>query len=64
MIDRANWAQSASKRLIDEFSNTAAIDTADYQLCSFILAAARLVSERPDFAQLVGERMESPRTAK
>lgn len=55
------WAQGAAARWVTEFIDDASIDTADYQLCSFVFAAAAVALTDPDVARRVGEIMESPR---
>lgn len=64
MGDQAQWAQIAASRLISEFSDVAAIETANYHLCSFILAAAKVVSNDPNLALRIGSLMEPERKAR
>lgn len=64
MSEQAQWAQMAASRLISEFSDVAAIETANYHLCSFILAAAKIVYDDADFALTVGSLMEPERKAR
>lgn len=59
--EKVEWAQDAARRFIEKFADAAAIDTADYQLCSFGLAAAAVALENEAFAARVGVLMESPR---
>jgi hypothetical protein len=56
-----SWARQAAERLLVEFSDATAIDTADYQLCSFIIAAAELALANDLFAAEVELRMEDKR---
>jgi hypothetical protein len=58
-----DWALDAAERILREFGDAPAIDTADYQLCGFILAAAKLATEDPDLARRIGAMMEPERTA-
>ncbi|MGZ8395514.1 MAG: hypothetical protein ACXW3X_02460 [Rhodoplanes sp.] len=55
------WAEDAARRLIERFSDSAAIDTADYQLCGFILAAATVALEDQGVAARIGALMEPMR---
>lgn len=55
------WARDAARKILDEFGNTASIDTANYQLCGFIIEAARLALEDAKVARRIGERMEPER---
>lgn len=55
------WTRMAARRLLDEFGEAAAIETADYQLCSFVLAAAEVALKSTEFARHVGELMGSKR---
>ncbi len=62
MNDMADWAQEAASELLHEFSDSMAIDTGDYQLCEFILAAAKIVMSNRVLAAEVGALMESRRS--
>lgn len=55
------WARDAAFRILTEFETEDAIDTANYQLCGFILAAAKIASENEDFARRIGCLMEQRR---
>ncbi len=57
----AAWAKRVAWMIIENHADAAAIDTADYRECSFILEAARLVLEDSSVAEHVGRRMEPPR---
>lgn len=57
----ATWAQDAADRLMAEFDG-GAIDTANYQLCGFIYAAAKLAQQDADLAARIGALMEPPRS--
>lgn len=59
-----NRAQQAANQLIGEFESAAAINTANYQLCEFILAAANLAKEDLDLAQKIGARMRENESKK
>lgn len=61
MTDVKDWAIQAANRLRVEFGDSACIDTANYQLCSFILAAAQVALKDEDVARRIGELMEPPR---
>jgi hypothetical protein len=61
MSQEARWSQEAAKKILDKFSDAAAIDTADYQLCSFFLASAKVAIESSEFAARVGALMETKR---
>jgi hypothetical protein len=56
------WARDAAARILTEFESADAIDTANYQLCGFILAAAKIAAENEDFARRIGDLMEQQRT--
>lgn len=58
---KRKWARQAAERLLIEFENAAAIDTANYQLCGFILAAATVAIEDDAVAQKIGDLMEPER---
>lgn len=55
------WARDAAARITSAFSDSAAIETADYQLCSFIMAAARIALLDDNCAEGLGSFMERPR---
>lgn len=55
------WAREAAARITSAFSDSAAIETADYQLCSFIMAAARIALLDDNCAERLGSFMERPR---
>lgn len=59
--DHAAWAVEAARDLLSKFSREASIDTANYRLCGFISAAARLASDDDDVARRIGALMEPPR---
>jgi hypothetical protein len=61
---RTEWAEDAARRFLNKFSASASIDTADYQLCSFALAAAAVALEDKAFAEKIGVLMKPPRIAK
>lgn len=63
MPNDKEWAIKAARRLRVEFADASAIETANYALCSFILAAAELALEDEEFARKLAERMDSPREA-
>lgn len=56
------WAEDAASKIIAEFAKSVAIDTAHYQLCGFMLAAAAVAQRDPEFARQIGELMEPPRS--
>lgn len=64
MSDQIRWAQSAANCLLSEFSDSAAIDTANYHLCAFILSAAKAVLSDKSVAQRVGDLMKPERDDK
>lgn len=55
------WARGAAQRLVDEFSDAVAIETAHYRLGGFILAAAALALEDASVAKRIAAKMEPPR---
>lgn len=55
------WAQEAARLILAEFEDAAAIDTADYQLCGFILAAAKVAGQDAALAARIGGLMEPQR---
>lgn len=61
MIDQKNWAITAAEQLRAEFGDTSSIDTADYQLCTFIMAAAELALRDENVARRIAELMEPQR---
>lgn len=63
MSEEIKRAEIAANRIISEFSDTVAIDTADYQLCAFIMGAARVASQNAEFARKIGALMEDKRKA-
>lgn len=50
-------ARRAAVRMLHEFEDSAAIETANTDLCAFIMAAARLILARPDIAKALDEYM-------
>jgi len=59
----SDWAIKAARRLKDEFEFASSIDTANYQLCGFIMAAAELALEDDEVARRIAEKMEPERRA-
>jgi len=59
--DAGKWAVDAAEKIVAEFAKAAAIETADYQLGGFIIAAAQVAQREPEFARMIGELMEEPR---
>jgi hypothetical protein len=55
------WAREAAVHITGAFSDSAAFETADYQLCSFIMAAARITLQDDNCAERIGSFMERPR---
>lgn len=62
MTTEADWAKSAAQRLLKDFGSAGAIETANYQLCGFILAAASLAVADPEVAARIGTLMEKDRS--
>jgi hypothetical protein len=58
---QGEWAREAAAKLLNEFADAAAIDTANYQLCGFILAAAKAALEDAAVAHKVESLMEPQR---
>jgi hypothetical protein len=58
MEDYTKLMQDAAKRLRDEFANAVAIETANYDMCWFVMAAAKLALEDEDIAARIGKKME------
>jgi hypothetical protein len=58
---RTSWAQKAARQIEQEYRDTAAIETANYMECGFILAAAQVAQQKPDVARQIGALMEPPR---
>lgn len=61
MDDVATLAIEAAERLRVEFADSAAIETANYQICGFIMAAARVAIEDREVAARIGALMEPRR---
>jgi hypothetical protein len=57
----AAWSQGAARIILDKFEDAAAIDTANYRLCGFIIAAAKIALEDEDIAVRIAESMEPER---
>lgn len=55
------WARYAAQMILTRHSDEAAIDTADYRECSFILEAARLALTDDGLASKIGGAMEPRR---
>lgn len=55
MTRKSKWAQSTALHLLTQFTDAAAIDTADYQLVSFIKAAAEMAIQDSAFAKKIEE---------
>ncbi|WP_144378514.1 hypothetical protein [Mesorhizobium amorphae] len=53
--DAAKWAVDAAEKIVAEFAKAAAIETADYQLGGFIIAAAQVAQHEPEFARMIGD---------
>lgn len=60
-MEPSEWARLAAKRLLKEHSHEAAIETADYRECSFIIEAARLALADDAVAAKIGAAMEAKR---
>lgn len=60
-FDVAEWGQRAAQEIMDEHAGAAALDTADYMVCSFVEAAARLALADKTIAERIGALMEPPR---
>ena len=58
MNDKETRVRSIASTLLREFKDTAAIDTANYLECGFIIAAAELCVVDYAFARAVGKHME------
>jgi len=52
----AERAASVARQIVESYADAAAIETADYRECSFILEAARLADE--GLAARLGARLE------
>lgn len=55
------WARRAAREIIENHGNQAAIDTANYRECGFIMAATKLALEDAGVAARIGQMIESPR---
>ena len=60
--NREKWAYDAATMVLENHENAAAISTANYIECGFIIAAARMCRIDPAFAEAVGRLMEPPRS--
>lgn len=60
-MPESTWAVSAARDIIERFSS-GDIETADYRLRSFILAAAKIAHTDADFAEKICALMEPPRS--
>lgn len=60
MSKQSEWAQDAAGQLL-EMRDDAAIDTACYQKCGFVLAAAQIAISDPEVAERIGALMEPER---
>lgn len=60
-FDPGAWSIRAAQDILDHFEDAAAVDTANYRECSFIIEAARLVLADQSAAKRIGEAMERPR---
>jgi hypothetical protein len=57
-----DWAAEAARRILENQGDTAAIETANYQECSFIIRAAELVLRDRELAERIGRMMEPRRS--
>lgn len=60
-FDASEWGRRAAQEIVEEYGDAAAIDTACYRACGFVLAAAKLALLDDNFAKLIGMNMEPPR---
>jgi hypothetical protein len=55
------WAQTAARKIIEKYADVAAIETANYQECGFIMAAAKLALSDDAIASRIARLMEPHR---
>jgi hypothetical protein len=60
-VNGIEWAREAAKKIVENYADSAAIDTANYQECGFIMAAAELALSNESFATQIAQRMGPPR---
>jgi chemotaxis signal transduction protein len=60
-VDPAAWARHAARQIIENHGDAAAIDTANYRECGFIIEAAKLALRDASIANQIGKGMEPPR---
>lgn len=60
-FNSGEWAAKAAREILNNHESAAAIDTANYRECGFIIEAAKLALADPVFAARIGAAMEPPR---
>lgn len=60
-VANAAWAQRAAREIVANFSDEAAVETANYRECGFIMQAALLALSDEKVAARIGQMMEPPR---
>lgn len=55
------WGLRVAREIVADYGDAAAIDTACYRVCGFVIAAAHLALVNPSIARLIAESMEPPR---